>query len=297
MQMQAHRDTMAGPSYGEIAERIRRARIDRGVPEHAARIARSTVYDAFRLGRARVNLELIGEIAQAMGIDEVQVQAWIEECDTPRDLAVDAAPEPAPVEAPGRAAVAGVIAGCIALNFLGRIVVDATSLPIYLDMVGTCLGAIALGPWRGALVGGSTNVIAVVTSGLVSLPFAVVNIAGALVWGYGVRRFGLGRSLARFFALCLAAAVACSALAIPVLLLVFGGSVGQGQDAVTRALVDLGLPLWSGVMGSNLLTSGVDKVISGFVALVGVSLLPVAFRSHVPLVTGAVPDQISSAVR
>lgn len=40
-----------------------------GESPHAARVARSTVYDCFRTGRVRVNLALVREIATALGAE------------------------------------------------------------------------------------------------------------------------------------------------------------------------------------------------------------------------------------
>src|SRR5690606_987196 len=91
-----------------------------------------------------------------------------------------------------------LMAGCVAINFVGREFVDLLHLPLYLDMVGTAIAAMALGPWRGAAVGATTNLVGVIGSGWVSLPFMLVNVVGALAWGYGVRRWDLGRTLLRF---------------------------------------------------------------------------------------------------
>lgn len=116
---------------------------------------------------------------------------------------------PAPLPRGARAAVLLLVA-CVAANLLGRFLVVALDLPLHLDMTGTAISAIALGPWCGALVGALTNVLGVVFSGVSSLPFGLVNITGALVWGYGVHRYRRGRSLPAFFSLNVLAALACS---------------------------------------------------------------------------------------
>ncbi|HJQ05949.1 MAG TPA: hypothetical protein VJ872_10915 [Nocardioides sp.] len=278
--LQERRAAVGGPSYGEIAERVAAARELAGATPHAARVAKSTVYDAFRPGRARINLELVREIAAVLGAQPHDVDAWIEECTRPSEQ-----PGPEPVEptatGPSLAATVVVLLGCLGLNLLGRAVVDWLHLPIYLDMAGTAVAALALGPWLGALVGGTTNAAGALISGWDSFPFAVVNIAGALVWGYGARR--LGRDLPRFFLLNLLVALACSLIAVPILVFVFGGSVGSGQDTITQTFLDLGNGLLAAVGFSNLLTSGADKMISGFIALVVVTSLPAAFRRLFPL--------------
>ena len=69
--------------------------------------------------------------------------------------------------------------------------------------------------------------------------------------------------------------VACSLVAAPILYLLFGGSTGHGQDDLTASMLALthqfGLALGLG----NLLTSLADKLMSGFVALAGASMLGV----------------------
>ena len=286
------------PSYERIAQLVAARRVAQGAPPHAARIARSTVYDCFRTGRTRPNLLLVREIALTLGADDDQVAAWFARCRTAAPVTVPvAAPTPPPTaeaappaaqeaRPPARASrwqVGWLLLACVALNLLGRELVDLARLPVHLDMVGTAVAAIALGPWRGALVGATTNVLGVAVSGLVSLPFALVNVAGALVWGYGVRRYGFGRTLPRFFALTLLVAAVCTVVAVPILALFLGGSTGHGQETIagnlTRftdaALVALGL--------SNLLVSVGDKLISGFAALVAVSALPARLRVDLPL--------------
>ncbi|CAN5514578.1 hypothetical protein BH11ACT8_BH11ACT8_16350 [soil metagenome] len=160
-----------------------------------------------------------------------------------------------------------LLAGCVATNLIGRELVLLLGLSLHLDMVGTAIGAILLGPWWGALVGLLTNLVGAGLSGPSSLPFALVNIAGALVWGYGVRRFGMGRTIPRFFALNIVCATVCSCVAAPIVLVLYGGEVGHQTDGVGPHLLALVHLVVVSVFLSNLLISLVDKTISGFVAL------------------------------
>lgn len=156
-------------------------------------------------------------------------------------------------------------------------------LPIHLDMIGTAVAALALGPWRGALVGASTNIVGVAISGFISLPFALVNITGALVWGYGARRFGMGRSLPRFFVLCLYAAIACTVVAVPIIEIVYGGATGHGTDMLARNIQQMTPSSVLATGSANLLVSMADKIISGFIALVAVVALPTYLRKGLVL--------------
>jgi len=287
-ELQALRRSAGDPSYAELARRITQRREDGGVAPQASRVARTTLYDAFRTGRARVDLPFVREIAHALGADDADVDAWIARCHAEPDdeHAADHRPRIGP------RTTTALLVGCLAVGLLGRVVVDVLHLPIYLDMVGTAIAAIVLGPWRGAAVGVSTNVVGVaVGSGLVSLPFALVNVVGALLWGYGVHRFGLGRTLPRFFGLTVLVAVACSCVAVPILL-GYGGSVGQGQDTVADSVYALVPAEVVAVAASNLLTSLGDKLISGFVALVAIAMLPATMRAGLRLVltTGPTSD-------
>lgn len=273
--LQAYRKSVGNPSYATIAARISDQRIVAGMNEHAARVPRSTVYDSFRVGRARPNFDFVREIGAALGADVEQVNTWITDC---HHHETNEHPPPQPVEPAPVRQVLLLMAVCVGFNMFGRLVVDWLHLPIYLDMWGTAIAALALGPWRGAFVGGVTNVIGAIGSGWVSLPFAVVNIAGALVWGYGARRYNMTRTLPRYLLLNVLVAVACTLIAVPILVLVFDGSVGQGQDTITQTFLDLTHRLTAAVGLSNMLTSLIDKVLSGFVALVAVTALPMALR-------------------
>jgi len=177
-----------------------------------------------------------------------------------------------------------VIPVTVALNIVGGIIASALRLPVYLDMIGTAVAAIVLGPWWGALVGLLTNSGSALISGPTSLPFALVNIVGALIWGYGVRSWGLGKSIPKFFLLNIIVAIACTLVAAPIIVLVFGGATGAGADALTATFLAIGQGVVGSVLSSNILTSLADKIIGGFVALAIIEALPKAMTENVPLV-------------
>ena len=295
--LQALRVAAGSPSYAEIALRITKVREERG--ELGGRPARTTVYDAFRMGRRRLDTALVLDIVRALGVDEVEVEVWAERCRTARadapvpagpvdgpaaDAALDEDPEPdpdppSPIPVPTLKAVL-LCLGCVALNLLGRQLVDAIQLPLYLDMTGTAIAAVLLGPWWGAGVGLATNTVGSSISGWESLPFALVNVAGALVWGYGIRRWRLGSTLPRYAALSCVVALTCSMIAVPIIV-AMDGITGHGADSVTATILDTVGLLWLAVASSNVLTSLADKVISGFMALLAVDVLPRSVTAEV----------------
>ncbi|MEN8707055.1 MAG: hypothetical protein ABF306_13055 [Nocardioides marinisabuli] len=283
------------PSYGEIARRVARLRSEAGRSEHEARVARTTVYDAFRTGRARVNLELVREIAAVLGGDDHDVDTWVAECrrrpeppvtPTPHETTAPESPTESPAAVwspPSLRLVLVLMALCVVANLVGRFLVVQLKLPIHLDMVGTATAAIALGPWFGAGVGLTSNLAGAAVSGPDSIPFALVNMAGALAWGYGVRRFAMGRSLPRFLGLNVVVAFVCSALAVP-LILWYLGSVNHTQNFLTVTFFELTGVREAAIALANLVVSLGDKIISGFLALVACSMLPLVLRRRTPLV-------------
>lgn len=172
----------------------------------------------------------------------------------------------------------------VALNIVGGYIASALRLPVYLDMIGTAISAIVLGPWWGALVGILTNTGSALITGPVSLPFALVNVVGALLWGYGVRSWGLGRTIPRFFVLNIIVAISCTIVAAPIIVLVFGGATGNGADALTGTFLAVGQNLVGSVFSSNILTSLADKIIAGFVALAIIEALPKSLTQNIDIV-------------
>jgi len=98
--LQEFRISAGAVTYREIAARISQRREAEGLPPGAARAAVSSVYDAFRAGRARTNPELVAEIALALGADGAAAEGWRQRC-----LAARQSPVPgslSPREARGR---------------------------------------------------------------------------------------------------------------------------------------------------------------------------------------------------
>lgn len=295
----------AGPvSYAELVRRIAQLRVERGVNPAAATPPRTTVYDAFRPGRARVDIGLLRDIVLALGADSDEADRWIrrhQQARRPDDVAPRVSPPRSPrpasespvaptsLTAPpplvSRRTQALIMFGCLIVNFIGMSTVQLLHLPIYLDMAGTAVAAMVFGPWAGVVVGLSTNVFGFVVGAPGAAPFALVNVAGALVWGYGIRRFGMGADLFRYVNLTLLVAVACSLVGAPLGVLMFGGYSGHGSDNVTSSIAGLGLPVVAAAFSANILTSVIDKMLSGFIALVGIAML----RSRVRIPTAQIP--------
>ncbi|WP_146071038.1 ECF transporter S component [Cryobacterium sp. Y57] len=295
--LQRLRNTAGDVSYAEIAALIARTREAHGTTPAAARIARSSVFDAFRTGRRRINAVLVEEIVRALGEDDVAAALWRKRCldaqfsarrsagsvgmdrpDASGGPAESAAPHPpvAPLTSHPDSRTLTVtltvalLVGCVGVNLFGDGVVDKFHLPVWLDMIGTATAAIALGPWHGALVGVLTNLLGGLQGNPETLPFAPVNVVGALVWGYGYRLFRRNRGALRFLLLNVAVAVACTLVAVPINVLVYNGVAGHASDLVAStigAIGAIGEGLWVAVFSANLMLSLLDKLIAGYIAL------------------------------
>jgi len=169
--------------------------------------------------------------------------------------------------------VVALVPVAVALNIVGGQINTILHLPTFLDMIGTAVVAIVLGPWWGALVGAMTNLVSSFISGPIGLPFAVVNVAGALVWGYTVR-WGWGKKFWSFGLINVGVGIVCSIFAVPIYVFVFGGATGHFSDMMTAAFLAMGQNLIVSVFSSNILVSLADKIISGFVALAIIEALP-----------------------
>lgn len=314
--LNALREEAGGISYAEIARRVTRLRVDRGQDPLRARPARTTVYDAFRTGRARMNAELVHDIVLALGATGEQALAWRLRVvrgrkgpqaegptsdvsppaapatddagpdsspespePSPSESAADAAPEPAEesAETPvvsrpwARWILAALVGG--ALNLLGHTVQAATGLPLYLDMIGTGFAAMGFGIPAGLGAAVLIELYFSATNHFDPQPLALVALTGAVLWGLGMRSWGMGRSIARFFLLQLLVACACTMVAAPIVYWYYGMATGSPVDALNKGLAVSGLPPYLAVFVANLITSVVDKLLTGFIALAGLDLV------------------------
>jgi energy-coupling factor transport system substrate-specific component len=184
--------------------------------------------------------------------------------------------------APPTTLIVALVPLAVAINFVANWVAATLGLPIYLDTVGTFLAAVLLGPWWGALAGVLTNGVGVLVNGASNALFAPVNVVAALIWGYGIRSFGMGRNAVSFFALAVIVGVATGALATPIVIFL-GYATGHPSDLITAGILGFGVSLELAVLVSSVLSSVADKVVSGYVGLALTAALPAAVVAGVVL--------------
>ena len=92
--------------------------------------------------------------------------------------------------------IAVIVAAGILLNYLGLALSLRLQSLLYLDMTGTALAALLLGPWWGAIVALLSNSLVnwllypEPGADVIVFPWSLVNIAGAFFWGFMARQAG-----------------------------------------------------------------------------------------------------------
>lgn len=198
-----------------------------------------------------------------------------------------------------------IVICCALVNVSGSRLAVTFALPLYLDMIGTAIAAIAVGPWFGVAVAILSHSLgALALWEWQGLPFMIVNIVGALIWGYGVRSWRLGTTPLRYFLLSIIVAISCTIVATPIIILVWGGaSINEGAQGIAANLLALGQGVIGAVLSANILTSIMDKLIAGFIAISvlpyvlaalpaharGVEVIPSTMHARFPKVFAPVP--------
>lgn len=293
-------------SYAELAGRIARRRLAGGASESAARVARSTIFDAFRTGRSRINAALVYEIVLALGREPAEAERWRRRCvdalakapgaagtspvvvpdSTPGSRAMPDSEVTASASAPtARSFASGnqvnaehlrgalivmVMIAATGLNLFGGSVMATFKMPLFLDMIGTAVTAFALGPWHGAIVGVATNAFGAFLGAPETIMFGLVNATGAILWGYGIRRYA--RTVPRFLALSVAVALVCSVVGVPLNVLMYGGAYpGHATEAFLSTWSESGVLVAASLANGSV--SVVDKLIASVLALMLARLL------------------------
>ena len=137
--------------------------------------------------------------------------------------------------------------------------------------------------FTGSQTGIITNTAGSLVNGPVGIPFALCNVVGALVWGYGIRSFGLGKSLPGLIAVGAICGVAVQAMAAPIITFVFGGATGHSSDALVAAISAAGVGTLQASFIGGLPGSFADKLIATFVGLAILQALPSGLTAGVGL--------------
>jgi len=179
-------------------------------------------------------------------------------------------------------AISFVVVG-IALNVVAGTLALLTGIPgLYLDLSGTMLTALILGPWWGATTGLLTNIVASLIHGPTTIPFGIVNMAFGLVVGYLAQK-GWTRSWLKTAILFAIACFVVSGTASIIVTFLFGGATGAPQDIVVFALLSAtGWDLLKSVFIADIATKPIDMFFEFLIAFSVLRALPGEFKQRTP---------------
>lgn len=173
---------------------------------------------------------------------------------------------------------------CIVVNVVVGMVLQMINIPLlFLDTVGTIFGAIILGPWYGAAIGGCTNLILGIISGPTNIPFALVNIVLGIIVGYVARKGAFDYKKAIIVGVVLA--IVCPLVGTPISVLLFGGLSGSGADILVGFLMQSGQKIFTSAFIPRILSNIVDKPLSCIISVFLISKMPKSYINDLKLAT------------
>lgn len=150
---------------------------------------------------------------------------------------------------------------CISTNFLGKIIADSLSLPIWLDSAGTMMMAYLLGPVCGTILGMTGNVLCSIFLGS-SIIYALTSAAIGVTVGICAKKGYLNNI---FGALSTASLVTLFSVAVsaPIDLIAYNGKIGNiWGEGVRKVLLEAGTPNIISCIIGQAYVEFLDKIIT-----------------------------------
>ena len=156
-----------------------------------------------------------------------------------------------------------LIPACIGINYLGKLFASVLKLPLWLDSIGTCIGAVLGGPVIGAICGAANNLIYGFTTGnAVTLVYALTSLCIGASVGI-MARLGHMRTLPGALLTACAGGFAAVVVSTPLNILFWGGTTGNVWGDMLFAWTQAsGFPLWLGSLLDEVIVDVPDKLIT-----------------------------------
>ncbi len=160
-------------------------------------------------------------------------------------------------------AVIVLIPACIGINYLGKLFASVLKLPLWLDSIGTCIGAILGGPVIGALCGAANNLIYGFTTGdNITLVYALTSLFIGLSVGV-MARLGFMESFPKALLTACVGGLAAVVVSTPLNVAFWGGTTGNvWGDAAFAATQAAGMPVFLGSFIDEVLVDVPDKLLT-----------------------------------
>lgn len=166
-----------------------------------------------------------------------------------------------------------VAASCLALNLTLAKVAALLALPVYLDSIGTILGAALLPPVLAISVGVLTSLL----GGIVINPYFAAYVGTQLCIALAAVVFvklGFFEKWWKALLAGLGIAIVAVLVSAPVTVLLFGGVTLSGTTAVNAVLLASGRTLWESVIGGSALVESIDKPSAALLSWLVLQRLP-----------------------
>ena len=173
------------------------------------------------------------------------------------------------------AACVVLIPACIGINYLGKLFASVLKLPLWLDSIGTCIGAVLGGPIIGAVCGAANNLIYGFTTGdTITLVYALTSLGIGVAVGI-MARLGQMKKLPGAILSACVAGLAAVVISTPLNIIFWGGTTGNvWGDAVFAWSQASRMPVFLGSLLDEVVVDVPDKLITILVVYAIVKGLP-----------------------
>ena len=168
-----------------------------------------------------------------------------------------------------------LIPACIGINYLGKLFASVLKLPLWLDSIGTCIGAVLGGPIIGGICGAANNLIYGFTTGdSITLVYALTSLGIGIAVGIMARLGRMKKLSGAVLTACVAGFVAVI-ISTPLNILFWGGTTGNlWGDAVFAWSQASGLPVALGSFLDEVIVDVPDKLITLLIVFAIIKGLP-----------------------
>ena len=168
-----------------------------------------------------------------------------------------------------------LIPACIGINYLGKLFASVLKLPLWLDSIGTCIGAVLGGPIIGGICGAANNLIYGFTTGdSITLVYALTSLGIGVAVGIMARLGRMKKLSGAVLTACVAGFVAVL-ISTPLNILFWGGTTGNlWGDAVFAWSQASGLPVALGSFLDEVIVDVPDKLITLLIVFAIINGLP-----------------------
>lgn len=168
-----------------------------------------------------------------------------------------------------------LIPACIGINYLGKLFASVLKLPLWLDSIGTCIGAVLGGPIIGGICGAANNLIYGFTTGdSITLVYALTSLCIGVVVGI-LARLGCMKRLPGAILTAIAAGFTAVIISTPLNIAFWGGTTGNvWGDAVFAWSQASHLPVALGSFLDEVIVDVPDKLITLLIVFAVIKGLP-----------------------